>query len=565
MKKIAVNWQYLKYLSLLGPILSIMGVSAWIVSGTWSSISLGLLIAGLVIISLWLLFLGSLAPGFWGRRSTQAGTNALIATLSVIVILGLINFLAVRYGGRVDLTENQLFTLSPMSQQVVKNLEQPVKVWLFAPIPNPTDRELLDNYRRYGSKLEFEFVDPQLQPSLAQKFNIQYPGEVYLEYGTERQLVQTISDSERLSEVKLTNAIERITSDRNYVIYFLQGHGERPLEEVEGGISQAVSAIKEKNFTVQPLNLAERSQIPEDASLIVIAGPKRPLFEPEVQALRGYLGKGGSLLVMVDPDANPGLDSLLADWGVKLNNQIVIDGSGRLQGLGPATTLVTNYGNHPITQNFGNGFSIYPLARPVEANPVQGIRETPLILTNDQSWAENNPEAQPLEFNQDKGDRPGPLVLGVALTGKVPDETALSQPKPESMISPEATPTPTPTPKETPDASPTPTPQQSATTSPGANPKTLNQEARLIVYGNSNFITNGLFAQPQVLNSDLFLNSVSWLSRQNEKTLSIRPKEQKSRRINLTPIQAGLLGWTALAIVPFFGLITATIMWWRRR
>jgi ABC-type uncharacterized transport system involved in gliding motility auxiliary subunit len=672
--------KYLRYLFWLGPILSIMGITARVVSGNWSPVPLGLLIAGIVIVGLWVLFLGSLAPGFWGRRSTQVGTNAIIATLAMLVILGLINFLGVRYGQRLDLTENQLFTLSPLSQRVVRNLQQQVKVWVFDPKPNPADQELLKNYRRYGSKLEYEFVDPQLKPGLAKKFDVQDRGQVYLEYGTERKLLQTVSDAERLSEVKLTNGIEQLTSDRIDTVYFLQGHGERSLEQLEGGLSQAVSALKDKNFTAQPLNLADRAEVPEDASLVVVAGPKRPLFEGEAQALRNYLSTGGSVLLMVDPDTNPGLDSLLADWGVKLDNQIAIDasGQGRSVGLGPATPLVTNYGNHPITRDFGSGFSFYPLARPVETKPVEGVKETPLVKTNEQSWGESNPQKQPLEF-EPKSDRPGPLTLGVALSRQAqtvsalptptaspvatpeaspneqakasptptpqataspvvsptasPNEQAKASPTPTAqataspVVSPtaspneqaKASPTPTPqataspvatpeaSPNEQPKASPTPTPQATAspvatpeaspngqpqasptptaqaTTSPvatpeaspngqpkaspspanGQKPNKKTSEARLVVYGNSNFATNGWFEQQ--LNGDVFLNSVSWLSKRDEQALSIRPKEQQNRRINLTQLQAGGLGWTALVITPLIGFTTAGVMWWRRR
>jgi ABC-type uncharacterized transport system involved in gliding motility auxiliary subunit len=626
------------------------------------------------------LFLGSLAPGFWGRRSTQVGTNAIIATLAMLVILGLINFLGVRYGQRVDLTENQLFTLSPLSQRVVRNLQQQVKVWVFDPKPNPADQELLNNYRRYGSKLKYEFVDPQLEPGLAKKFDVQDRGQVYLEYGPKRKLLQTVSDAERLSEVKLTNGIEQLTSDRIDTVYFLQGHGERSLEQLEGGLSQAVSALKDKNFIAQPLNLADRAEVPEDASLIVIAGPERPLFEGETQALRNYLSTGGSVLLMIDPDTNPGLDSLLADWGVKLDNQIAIDGSdqGRSVGLGPATPLVTNYGNHPITRDFGSGYSFYPLARPVETKPVEGVKETPLVKTNEQSWGESNPQKQPLEF-EPKSDRPGPLTLGVALSRQAQPVSALPTPTASPVVSPtaspneqaKASPTPTPqataspvvsptaSPNEQPKASPTPTPQATtsrvvsptaspneqakasptpkpqataspvvsptaspneqakasptptpqATASPVATPEAspngqpkasptptpqattsrvatpeaspsgqpkaspspangqkLNKktsEARLVVYGNSNFATNGWFEQQ--LNGDVFLNSVSWLSKRDEQALSIRPKEQQNRRINLTQLQAGGLGWTALVITPLIGFTTAGVMWWRRR
>ncbi|MEQ9626032.1 MAG: Gldg family protein [Coleofasciculus chthonoplastes F1-TOW-03] len=603
-----------------------MGITAQEVAGEWSPISLALLIAGLLIIGLWFLLLDQIAPGFWGRRSTQVGTNAIIATLAMFVIIGLINFLGVRYGVQIDLTENQLFTLSPQSQQVVRNLDQSVKVWVFESPANPADQELLENYRRYGSNLEFEFVDPQLQPEFAQKFNVNYIGEVYLEYGNQRELVQTISQGERLSEVQLTNAIERITGDRTDKVYFLQGHGERLLEASdEAGLSQAVSALETKNFTVEPLNLAEQTAVPDDASLIVIAGPKRALFEPEVQALEDYLAQGGSLLVMIDPDTNPGLEPLLSDWGVTLTNQIVIDasGQGRLVGLGPATPLVTQYGDHPITQDFGTGFSIYPLAQPVDMEPVEGIQETPLVITNPQSWAENTPEQQPLEFNEQEGDRPGPLVLGVALSRQAESSTASPTLEPETTETPdaegedtdepEATETPdaegedtdelettetpdaegedtdepetTETPDaegedtdepettETPDAEGEDTDEPEATETPEASPSPIqtdksqakedDAESRLIVYGNSNFATDSWFDQQ--LNPDIFINSVSWLSKRDAQALSISPKEPEDRRINLTPVQSGILGWLALLIVPAFGFLTAGMLWWLRR
>ena len=590
MVKIIKRKSYLKYLFWFGPILSIMGFTAQAVSGKWSPVSLGLLTAGLVIIGLWLLFLDKLAPGFWGRRSTQVGSNAAVATLPMVVILGLINFLGVRYSMRLDLTENQLFTLSPQSQAVVKELEQPVKVWVFDPIPNPVDREILDNYRRYGSKFEFEFVNPQFKPSLAQKFKVNSVGEVYLEYGSKRQLIQAVNAQDRLQEITITNGIENITSDRKDVVYFLQGHGEHSLEQTEGGLSQAVKTMADKNFTAQPLNLAQRSEVPQDASAVVIVGPKRALFESEVTALSQYLSNGGSLLVMVDPDTNPGMDSLLTEWGVTLDTRIVIDASDqRPTELGPAIALVSSYGDHPITKSFGNGYSFYPLARPIETKVILGIQETPLVMTNDKSWAENNPEDQPLEFNEEKGDRPGPLVLGVALNRKAGYQVSSNQAQPQPTSSPTASPTPTTSPTPTPSVSPTqtleasPTPTTSTTSTPSVSPtpttsptespsptntekidnNKTKSEARLVVYGNSNFVTDGVFEEQ--LNSDVFLNSVSWLSKRDDKTLSIRPKEQKNRRIEITSIQAGLLGWTALAIMPLFGFGAAGVMWWIRR
>lgn len=90
MKTVAKKQNYWKYLFWIGPFLTLMGLSAGVVSGTWGQLPLGLLIAGIVVSGLWLLF-QAYTNNWWSRRSTQAGTNAIVATLSVLVILGFVN------------------------------------------------------------------------------------------------------------------------------------------------------------------------------------------------------------------------------------------------------------------------------------------------------------------------------------------------------------------------------------------------------------------------------------------------------------------------------------------
>jgi ABC-type uncharacterized transport system involved in gliding motility auxiliary subunit len=129
----------------------------------------------------------------------------------------------------VDFTETQLFTLAPQSRQLVRNLQEPVKVWVFDGNQDPQDRQLLENYVRQGAQFSFEYVDPQARPGLAEKFGIKQLGEVYLEVGQQRRLLQVVNEQERLSEVRLTNGLQQITiASRTAKVYFLQGHGEHP-------------------------------------------------------------------------------------------------------------------------------------------------------------------------------------------------------------------------------------------------------------------------------------------------------------------------------------------------
>jgi ABC-type uncharacterized transport system involved in gliding motility auxiliary subunit len=484
-----------KYIFWLGPLLVAAGLTAAITSSAWEPLTIGLVIAGTVTIGLWIVCL-AYEQGFWGRRSTQASANALISTIAVFVILGLINFLAVRYSTRIDVTESQQFTLAPQTQQILQNLQQPVNVWVFDPTQNTEIKELLESYQRQGGKnFNFEFVDPLAQPGKAREFNITSIGEIYLQSGERKQLVQKgagtafgSDPNQRLSEIKLTNALEELLSTRVPVVYFLQGRGERELKEGQGAIGQAEKVLKDKYYTVQFLNLTETKEVPENADALIVAGPTKPFADAEIKAIKAYLDRGGSLFLMVDPATNTGLDKFLQEWGVKLDSRLAIDASGTGQrfGLGPTVPTVRRYGPHPITQDFGTGISFFPFARPVETTEVPGIEQTPLIWTSQESWAESDLTNRKLEFDP-KTDRQGPLVLGVALvrsgaavapsgagTGAPPLQSpspALSPATPSLTSPTEESPLPSPT--DSPITSPTTSPATpSPTTSPTASPLT---------------------------------------------------------------------------------------------
>ncbi|MFY7801264.1 MAG: GldG family protein [Dolichospermum sp.] len=555
----------------LGPFLITAGLTIRLTSVNSRIIPLSLIITGAVICALWVV-VQTQQSKWWQKRSTQSTTNALIATLSVLVILGLINFLGIRYHLRLDLTDTQLFTLSPQSRELVSNLPETMKVWLFTKEKNSQDQELLDNYHRQSNKFKFEYVDPELKPGLVDRFGVKDYGEVYLEFQTKRQLVQRISEDERLSEIKLTNRLQQMINPKTAKVYFLQGHSEHPLSGSKGAISKAIQGLIDKNFTISTLNLAERPQVPNDADVVIVAGPQKELLTGEVTTLQNYLNRGGNLLLMIDPNTNPKIDTLLKEWGVRLDNRLVIDNSGESLQLGPATILVTEYGQHPITQDFANNISVYPLTRPLEIDPVSGVESMVLLKTKPypNSWAESDQKSEKLEFNEDK-DLKGPLTLGVALTRKLLNSpTAIPNPIPTAQNSPTAIPNPIPTAQNSPTAIPNPIPtaQNSPTTIPNPIPTTRTspttaKESRLVVFGNSNFATDSLFEQQ--LNGDVFLNTVSWLSQQDEKLLSIRPKEPKNRRIIISNLEANLLTISAVVLLPLLGLLTGFIIWWKRR
>lgn len=517
--KIAIQ-KCLKYLVWPGLALITAGLVVGLLRG-WSPLPLVLLLGGL---GLAVVGLGSRHAGgqrFWQQRSTQVGANALVGTLAVLTILALLNFLAVRHSIRIDLTENQIFTLAPQSQEVVKALKAPTTVVIFDPNPNPQDRQLLESYRQAGDRFAFEYVNPSENPRQAQEFGVTQPGEVFLQQGGQRRLLQTLSSSDRLSERTLTNGLDQLSHQGSLRAYFTQGHRELPIDGSKTGFSQAATALKDKGFKVEPLDLTTTAGIPEDASVVIVAGPSAQFFDQEVETLTRYLDKGGSLLLMLDPRTSPNLDSLLDGWGISLDNRIVLDtsGAGQLVGLGPAAPLVTDYGDHPITHDFGKGRSFFPLVRPINLEAIAGVTAQPILRSNPQSRAETLSSQGELKVDQNAPPA-GPYILGVAL-------------------------------------------QRSLGSAQPGEPGDSGPQARLVVIGNSTFATDGLFEQQ--LNGDVFLNAVSWLGKKDDSTLSIRPRQVTNRRLVMTVQQQIGLAILALLALPLAGFILALLIWLKRR
>ncbi|MFP4693929.1 MAG: GldG family protein [Cyanobacteriota bacterium] len=571
-----------KYFILFGIIFIIIGAVAGYVAGEWIPVPIGILAGGTLILIVGFIIL---SRGFWRRRSTQTGLNALIATIALVTILVSLNIIAINYGRTFDLTETNLYTLASQSQQLVENLEQPLKVFVFESPPTPESERLLKKYQSYSENFEFEFVDPQQDIAKVESFGVESFGEVYIEYGDKTQFVQEVNELEPLSEIELTNAINIIQRDRVSFAYFLQGHGEPPLEEVQGGFSQSVASLEQQGYQVEPFNFAEETNLPSSPnSVLIIVSPQQDLFPGEIESIQNYVAAGGHLFLLLDRDSSESLEPLLDFWGIELDDRVIVDASGKGEALGfnPATALVTNYGDHPITNPLENGISVYPLSRPIDVREMPGVEATPLAFTNEESWAESDITQEQLQYNPER-DRAGPLVLAFALERtEVTDAEESSEETPEEENQQEEIIPPSErtqsssdnnenNPEETNDEEEeiTETPEESEDEEETENDleelPEPSLDSRVVIFGNSEFAKNGLFIQQ--LNGDIFLNSVDWLvsSDDDEVSLGLRPTEETNRRINLTTQQANILRNIAMLVVPLFGVMLAIISWLRRR
>ena len=469
----------------------------------------------------------------FSRRQARYGTLAGVSILVVLGILIAINYIGARQNKRWDLTANQQFSLSDQSRNVVAKLDAPLQVRVFAREPEfQTFRDKLGEYEYASKNVSVEYVDPDKKPAIAKQNEIQQYNTIVFEH---KGRIERITTS---TEQDLTNAIIKVVSGQQRKIYFTQGHGERDTASTErNGYKSIAEALGRENYAVDQLALAQQAAVPDDAAVVIVAGPQIDFFPPEIDSLKKYLDRAGKLLLMLDPPDKPdsppltNLVALAHEWGIDVDNDIVFDlsGMGQLFGTSEVVPLASKYPPHPITDRF-RLVSVYPLARSltVVMGGVNGHTAQSVVETSPQSWAKTDVKSilsskTGVAIDEQK-DKRGPLTLGAAVSAAQ-----------------NATP---PAAKDAKDAD---------------APKA---ETRTVVFGDSDFPANAYLGIGG--NRDLLLNTIGWLSQQ-ENLIAIRAKEPDDRRITMTATQQNNVLWLSLLIVPGFIFASGVYTWWRRR
>jgi gliding motility-associatede transport system auxiliary component len=467
------------------------------------------------------------------RRQARYGTLAGVSVLVVLGILIAINYIGSRQNKRWDLTANKQFSLSDQTKNIVSKLDAPMQITVFAQEPEfQRYRDKLNEYQYASKQVTTDYVDPDKKPAIAKQNQIQQYGTIVINYKGRTERVTTDNEQD------VTNGIIKVVSGQQKKIYFTQGHGERDKDGSEReGYNAIAAALGRENYTLEKLVLAQQGAVPDDASVVIVAGPKIDFFPNEIDALKKYLDKAGKVLLLIDPPDKPdsppvtNLIALAHDWGIDVENNVVVDisGMGRLIGTDASVPVVAAYPSHAITKNGSFNFlTAYPMARsatPVSGG-VNGHTAQAFLETGPRSWAETDIKGLmttgKVGFEENKGDKKGPITIGSAVTATAP---APADAKPENADAPKP-------------------------------------ETRLAVIGDSDFAANGGLGIQG--NRDLFMNTVGWLSQQ-ENLISIRPKEADDRRITLTATWQANLYWMSLVIIPGFIFATGVYTWWRRR
>ena len=472
-----------------------------------------------------------------GRR-VRYGMNAVLLSLAFLGILVVINYL-VFYNAKMnpkqtrwDLTEGKSNTLADETLDALSKLPEVVNAQAFySPRLNSGLSEaqtLLEKYSKNSKgKFAYEFIDWEQKRSLASQSGITNDGQVVLHMGDRQELISVVNQQE------LTSALVRLISSEKRAVYFLQDEGEYdPNGTSDNSISRVRDALEDKNYAVKTLKLAVDMMVPEDAKIIVIAGPKLPLPQDSVDLLDGFLQNGGALIILEGPmiDSSgafmddPLVGYLENTWGIKLGNNVVVT-----QEANQPTMMAKAgaYGDHLITQKMGAYTPAFPVARSVQVSTsLSELSQKEIVFTTPNyqncfpscSWATSDIAGLVAWANN---VQPSPPQSANDLLGLIPIAVAAEN---------------------------------------------TSSTARVVVFGSSDFASNA-YRTPG--NQDLLLNAIDWSAKQ-EQLINLTPKAAKERAfvssvIKYSNVVTNLIFLGAVILLPGAVIFAGVIAWVIRR
>lgn len=509
-------------LNYVAAVLIVAALAAWFVWPYRKALVLGLGLAGLAALAAYVAMnVSSLKRGF-NRRSLIYGGNAVVVTVLVLAILVLVNYFLANHHARFDLTAAKVHSLSDQSLTVLRNLKTDVSIKAFfreGGYGRGAMENLLKIYAYHSARIKAEFIDPDKNPGLVKRYDVTQDGTTVFEAGGKESRITATGEED------VTNALIKVTRAAKKVVYFLGGHGEKSIEQSdEGGFSRAKDDLVKQAYDVKSLSLALGKPFPEDCAALIVAGPEKDLLPAELDEIAKFLAKAGRVFFLVDPQTSPSLTPFLAKYGFRLPGGIVLDKVLTLAGVKYFMPGAESYETHDITRKF-RYVTFYPIVQPVETiEPKPDGVETlqGLVKTGETSWIktglalDRNYSVEQISFDKKK-DRSGPFSIAAVATLK----------------------------KGTPDAA-------------GKTPP----EGRLVVFGDSDFAANGYYDLEG--NGNLFLNCVNWLTEESD-LISIQPRTEAPRGIQLMPSQMALIRIVVLYLLPLGVLILGLSVWMRRR
>jgi gliding motility-associatede transport system auxiliary component len=464
------------------------------------------------------------------RRGAFFATSTIGTVAVVLALVVAVNFIGFRRNKTWDITSKKVNSLAPQTTSALKGLKEKVTAVGFADPKDPiygAMEALLERYRTEApDKLEVGFKTPLKAPDLVQKYQLrQGQNAIVLTRG--EGAAETHVTVPVPTEQELTNGLLKLSAVGEKKVYFLVGHGEWSLEPVQGqegsGLQPTDSSITElkrdltqDGYAPEALNLLGKAEVPADASVVVITGPKQPLTPPEVDAVKKFLDQGGRLAFFADERVDAGLDKVLADFGLQIDPGLVADTQFPVES--PYSIPSLYYGPHEITRLLAAAplnveFITTRGIAVLRAGVPPGVKAEPLVLSSPQAWVETTPDQNP---QPSSGEKTGQIAIAAVSTRPVAADVQDKR----------------------------------------------NDEARVVLFGDSTLLVDAYWGHQG--NRNLVLNALAWASNQFQK-VTIRPPDRDISTIDLNKDMLSRIRLISTDLLPLTVLGLGLAIWLTRR
>ena len=522
-----MNKKYYRIIGLSGVICFLFGLGYLLVKREASFYVIANLLAGLGMMGVFAYYNLKEVSKLLVTSQQKGSYNVLLRTGLILGALLLVNLISnLVYFGK-DLTRDKVSSISEQSRKIIENIKEPLEILVFSTDDgNDFEKYLLESYNFYNKRISYRFLDPEKSPQLAQEYGIVKTGQAAVKYKDSTLVVPGVT------EQNVTNAIIKMTQSMKNYVYFVYGHGEHSVDDsfANQGYGQLLKELGGENyFTVKLKFEPPHYYIPNNCTILVVAGPREGYSSLETKAIREYLDNGGRAVFLLDPNVRSGLEGIIKEWGITLHDDCMLDVvfpsiaerataamSGRKASARPEfQVMVQEFPEHEITQDLKDKSVLMSVTRSMVVADTStykaDLKVEPLAQTTVMGWRETSLDDL---FKSGK-------VSSAVRTNRGPATVALLSTK-----------------------------------------GSADANSKLIVIGDSDFINNEYLHQ--LYNRDFFMNCLGYLSKQAA-LVSVRPRHLFASRLDYDPDTMSRIFSIAVLIIPQLFLMAGLAIWSLRK
>ena len=421
------------------------------------------------------------------KRSREVLWYSAGGIIALFVVIIAANFLISAFNARADLTEGDVYTLSPGTKAILTRLEEPVRIRFYytqggtaVPVGLKTFaqrvEDLLGEYRAASKgKVLVERLNPEpdsdaedsaaldnvegQMTNTGEKF---YLGLAVSYAGRKAEIPILSPDRERLLEYDITRAIAQVTQTKKPVVGLMSalpvlGRPLNPLSKQQPMEPWVVGSELKRLFDVRKIDV-DVKKIDDDVQVLLVIHP-RNITEDTEYAIDQFIMRGGKLIAFLDAyayfDQQPDLQNpfggnqagqssfytLLKAWGYEQTlNQVVADLT-YASGAGPRL-LPTLLQLPPDALNQDDvvmsqvGTLLVPFSSVFKGKPAENLTQTWLARTSKNSMMADLIIATLSGEPSTRGFQPSgeEMPLAMRLSGKF--RSAFPNGPPEPMLRP---------------------------------------------------------------------------------------------------------------------------------